>query len=210
MLAVHQILFFFAALSFFFLGLVDVAREKAPFHLLMIFAGSFGVASAVFIEENIYVSNILSCVSVHLFLCEGIALLVQTVKRDMSDEALWYKRLIIFADLEFIFGSILDLMVRKLSFEIPCSHRLLIKCFNVVYIFTLHQFSIKLSYFYLFDDTADWDTALAITWVFSAALWLHCSLIYLSIFCYDKRVEAAGPEVYEKCGDSSSNSDSIR
>ena len=122
MSGVFQVLFFFGALSFFLLGLIDLAREKAFFHLLMVLAGSFGVASAVFIEENIHVSNILSCVSVHLFLCEGIALLVQTVKRDMSDEALWYKRLIVFADLEFIFGSILDLMVRKLSFEILYSH----------------------------------------------------------------------------------------
>ena len=80
MLVVHQILFFFAALGFFFLGPVDVAREKPPFHLLMILAGSFGVASAVFIEENIYVSNSIVCVSVHLFLCEGIELLVKLSK----------------------------------------------------------------------------------------------------------------------------------
>ena len=43
----------------------------------------------------------------------------------------------------------------------------------------------KLSYFYLFDDTADWDTGLAVAWVFSTVLWLHCSLIYLCIFLYD-------------------------
>ena len=53
----------------------------------LILAESFGVASAVFIEENIYVSNSIVCVSVHLFLCEGIELLVKTVEEVMSDEA---------------------------------------------------------------------------------------------------------------------------
>ena len=44
---------------------------------------------------------------------------------------------------------------------------------------------IKLSYFYLFDDTSDWDTGLAITWVFSAVLWLNTGLIYLGVFFYE-------------------------
>ena len=56
----------------------------------MILAGSIGVASAVFIEENMYGLKyhiLCLCVSVHLFLCEGIALLVKTVEGVMSDEA---------------------------------------------------------------------------------------------------------------------------
>jgi hypothetical protein len=67
----YQIFYFFAALCFLILGMLDFVREKAPFHLLMTLAGAFGVASAIFVEEDIRISNILDCVSVHLFLFEG-------------------------------------------------------------------------------------------------------------------------------------------
>lgn len=172
----YQILYFFAALCFLGLGLLDVAREKEPFHLLMVLAGIFGVVSAIFIEENIHLSNILDCFSVHLFLLEGVAVLVQSTKRDMSCEAGWYTRLIIFADSEFITGAFLDVVVRLLSLNS--------RHFIPVIILS-SPCRRKLSYFYLFDDTADWDTGLAIAWVFSTVLWLHCSLIYLGVFMYD-------------------------
>jgi hypothetical protein len=128
--------------------LFDLAREKALFHLLVILAGLFGILSAVYLEENLNLSNILDCISVHLFLLEGVL----SVKRGLTDHDSWYKILIIFADSEFICGAVIDVV---------------------------------LSYFYLFDDTADWDVALAIVWVHSSVLWLHCSLIYVGIFVYD-------------------------
>ena len=119
----YQILYFFAAFCFLGLGLLDLTREKAPFHLLMVLAGVFGVASAIFIEENIHLSNILDCFSVHLFLLEGVAVLVQSMRRDLSGEADWYKRLIIFADMEFITGAFLDVVVRILNI---CSYTIFI------------------------------------------------------------------------------------
>ena len=60
----------------------------------------------------------------------------------------------------------------------------------------------KLSYFYLFDDTADWDTGLAITWVFSAVLWLNTGLIYLGVFLYEYDAtddEKKVGQIGEKC-----------
>jgi hypothetical protein len=44
---------------------------------------------------------------------------------------------------------------------------------------------VKLSYFYLLDNTADWDTVIAATWVLGAVLWQSCSLIYLAVFVYE-------------------------
>jgi hypothetical protein len=70
----YQLLYLFASLAFVFTGMIDLVREKKTFHLLMILAGAFGVASAVFVEEDIHLSNILDCISVHLFLLEGMRL----------------------------------------------------------------------------------------------------------------------------------------
>jgi hypothetical protein len=114
----YQILYFFASVCFVFTGVFDLAREKVPFHALMVLAGIFGVASAVYVEVNVDLSNALDSVSVHLFFLEGIVLLLHTRKLDSSEKERWYKRLIIFADSEFAFGAILDVMVRRtISFE---------------------------------------------------------------------------------------------
>ncbi|KAL7516695.1 hypothetical protein ACHAWX_001682 [Stephanocyclus meneghinianus] len=147
----YQVLYFFAALCFVFTGILDLAVEKAPLHVLMILAGSFGVASAVFVED-VRLSNILSAVSVHLFVFEGVGLLSKVRDRELLEEGKWTKRLMIFASSEFLLGAIIDVM---------------------------------LSYFYLFDDTANWDTGLMIIWVFSAVLWVHCSLVYMVVFVLD-------------------------
>ena len=111
----YQILYFFASLCFLLLGVVDLAREKAPFHLLMILAGIFGVASSVYIEEDIHLSNILDCVSVHLFLFEGISLLFKDRQRELFDEEKWTKWAFIFADSQFLLGAIIDVVVSKSS-----------------------------------------------------------------------------------------------
>ncbi|KAL7474578.1 hypothetical protein ACHAW6_000549, partial [Cyclotella cf. meneghiniana] len=147
----YQVLYFFAALCFVFTGILDLAVEKAPLHVLMILAGSFGVASAVFVED-VRLSNNLNAVSVHLFLFEGVGLLSKVRDRELLEEGKWTKRLMIFAGSEFLLGAIIDVM---------------------------------LSYFYLFDDTANWDTGLMIISVFSAVLWVHCSLVYMVVFVLD-------------------------
>ena len=109
----YQILYFFASLCFLLLGVVDLAREKAPFHFLMILAGLFGVASSVYIEEDIRLSNILDCVSVHLFLFEGIGLLFKDRQRELANEEKWAKWSIIFADSQFLLGAIIDVVVSE-------------------------------------------------------------------------------------------------
>jgi uncharacterized membrane protein SirB2 len=111
----YQILYFFAALCFIFTGILDLAREKAPFHLLMTLAGAFGVASAVFVEEDVRLSNIFDAVSVHLFLFEGVGLLSISGDLDLSEDGKWTKRLMTFANSEFVLGAILDVMVSVLS-----------------------------------------------------------------------------------------------
>lgn len=107
----YQVLYFFASSCFLLLGLIDLAREQAPFHLLMVLAGAFGVASAVFIEEDIHLSNILDCISVHLFLFEGIGLLSNSRHRELVHQEKWTKWSIIFADSQFLLGAILDVVV---------------------------------------------------------------------------------------------------
>lgn len=146
---------------------------------MMVLAGVFGVMSAVYIEENLHLSNILDCVSVHLYLFEGVAYLVQSIKRDFSDEERWYRQLILFADVEFVAGAFLDVMVRTSDRR---------RIFDTAIFFSHLLLANRLSYFYLFDETADWNTALAVTWVWSATLWLHCALIYLGVFIYDATV----------------------
>lgn len=112
----YQILYFFASVCFVFTGLFDLAQEKVPFHAFMALAGIFGVASSVYVEVNVDLSNALDSVSVHLFFLEGIVLLLHTRKLDSSEKEMWHKRLIIFANSEFTFGAILDVMVRMFNF----------------------------------------------------------------------------------------------
>jgi hypothetical protein len=71
----------------------------------MTLAGASGVASAIFVEEDIRISNILDCVSVHLFLFEGIFLLSNDRQRELADDAKWTRRSIIFADSQFVLGG---------------------------------------------------------------------------------------------------------
>jgi hypothetical protein len=113
----YQVLYFFAALCFVLVGVIDLVQEKAVFHFVMILAGLFGVISAVFVDENIRISNIMNCASVHLYVLEGAALLLQTSKRDLADKETWYKKLIILADLEFLLGAILDVIVSMHMFR---------------------------------------------------------------------------------------------
>ena len=46
-------------------------------------------------------------------------------------------------------------------------------------------YSYQLSYFDVFDNTADWDVSLMIVSIVGAVLWLHCSLIYMGEFFYE-------------------------
>ena len=112
----YQILYFFAALSFLVVGVVDLVCERRVFHVLMILAGAFGVVSAVYVEEDVRLSNILNSVSVHFYLLEGITLFGEHKRVGITAESgKWMKRSIMFGDFEFILGALLDVIVRSLS-----------------------------------------------------------------------------------------------
>ena len=108
----YQILYFSAALSFVISGLLDMVESRAVFHSLMVLAGVFGVASSIYIESDEKLSNILDCVSVHLFLLEGLALFEKENRRELSEATRWYRRTVLFANGQFILGSLLDVVVR--------------------------------------------------------------------------------------------------
>jgi hypothetical protein len=147
----YQIIYFFAALSFVLVGFLDLFREKHWFHILMILAGFFGLLSSIYVEYNVYYSNIFSSVSVHFFVFEALTLFGEHNARRESarDVPNWMKNLAMLGDLEFILGALIDVV---------------------------------LSYFYLLDDTADWDVPIMVSAIFAAVMWLHCSLIYLVFF----------------------------
>jgi len=108
----YQILFFFAALCFVGVGVLDLLRERHAFHTLMILAGVFGVVSAVYVEEDIRLSNIFNCVSVHLFLFEAVTLFGEHKRSAISSEApKWVKRCGVLGDLEFIVGAFVDVIL---------------------------------------------------------------------------------------------------
>lgn len=48
-----------------------------------------------------------------------------------------------------------------------------------------HFIFAQLSYIWIFDDTADWNTGLAITSIVASCMWLVCALIYLWAFFYE-------------------------
>jgi hypothetical protein len=106
----YQTLYFFAALSFVMTGILDMMEEKAAFYAFMILAGLFGVASAIYVKSDEHLSDVLDCISVHLFLLEGIVLFLNSYMRGV-EERRWYRRIILFSDAQFILGSFLDVMV---------------------------------------------------------------------------------------------------
>lgn len=105
----YQIIYFFGALSFVLTGIIDMWQEKAPFHALMILAGVFGVVSAFFVEEDEFLSDILDCISVHLFFLEGASMFVRD--RYVYEQGEWANWISCTADAEFVLGSILDVLV---------------------------------------------------------------------------------------------------
>ena len=113
----YQIIYFFAALCFVFDGLLDVIRTRHVIHILMMLAGIFGVVSAIYVEEDIRLSNIFECVSVHLFLGEAFAFFGEHKRMALSvDHPKWIQKSVLLADAEFTLGALLDVIVRRLYF----------------------------------------------------------------------------------------------
>jgi len=151
----YMILYFSAALCFVFVGVLDLIREKHAFHVLMIIAGLAGVASAMMVEKDVRVSDILNLVSVHFFMLEAFTLFGSHKREALAtsdSESRFMATLLAFADLLFGVGALVDVIM---------------------------------SYLFFFDDTSDWDTNLSLVSIAASVLWLLCSLIYIAVFFYE-------------------------
>lgn len=124
----YQILYFFAATCFVLVGIFDLIIERHAFHVLMILAGVFGVVSSVYVEDNLRLSNICNCVSVHFFLLEAVTLFGEHKKyrrvgvgvggaedEEEEEEERWMKNCGTLGDLEFVLGSLIDVVVSVYS-----------------------------------------------------------------------------------------------
>lgn len=101
----YQVIYFFAALGFVISGLVDLYHWRSVYALIMIFAGGFGVASAVYVEEDEDLSNKLNMVSVHLWLLEAFTIYYS---RDFFGGL---KTLLRIGDCFFIVGTLMDVVL---------------------------------------------------------------------------------------------------
>ena len=110
----YQVLYFFAALCFLLTGLLELYIERHVFHIFMVLAGAFGMASAIFVESDVMLSNIFNAVSVHLYLLEGLSWFSDFRRSAFEVEyGKWMNRFIMLADLEFVLGALADVIVRK-------------------------------------------------------------------------------------------------
>ena len=129
----YQILYFFAAFSFVVTGILDMVEDRAAFHSLMVLAGAFGVASSIYIESDEKLSNILDCVSVHLFLFEGLALFES--RRELSEATKWYRGMVLFANGQFLLGSLIDVVVRVTV--VTCLTLYFSSCYNCTLLYSI-------------------------------------------------------------------------
>lgn len=153
----YQTVYFFAALLFVVVGLMDWICERIMYHTLMIIAGLSGLVAAIFVHGDPYISNVFSTISVHFFFLEAIKMLLD--RNTMRAPLLGGKgikqnllmKVLAFANFMFIIGAGLDVV---------------------------------LSYFWLLDSTAEWDSGLNVSNIIAATAWLVCPVIYFSSTLY--------------------------
>ena len=110
----YQVIYFFAALCFLLTGFLELYIERHVFHVLMILAGAFGMASAIFVESDVMLSNIFNAVSVHLYLLEGLSWFSDFRRSAFEVEyGKWMNRFIMLGDLEFVIGALADVIARN-------------------------------------------------------------------------------------------------
>lgn len=104
----YSILYFDAALGFVIVGILDYMNSPGLLSATFIVAGLAGVASALLVEWDEWISNILNSVSVHLFLFEAIGLLY----RHGSDrDTMLLRCFILFGDVSFLAGTLGDVIL---------------------------------------------------------------------------------------------------
>ncbi|KAL3937928.1 MAG: hypothetical protein SGARI_001941, partial [Bacillariaceae sp.] len=163
----YMVLYFVAALGFLVTGILEVYAAKGHFwsivlYSVMILAALFGIASAMMVNKDEYVSIVLNAVSVHLFAVEAIAIIIQRCKSlqtvGLEEESLDDKG-------HYVRDSCVGLSI--LSWLLVGDF-----CF-----FLGTSGDVVLSYFYIFEQDYIEHAGAAIA---TAVFWLLASLIYLA------------------------------
>jgi hypothetical protein len=105
------VLWFSASFCFVLVGFLDLFREKHYFHMLIVLAGVTGCVGAFYLENNDQISAIFDTISSHLFFLEAIKMMF--FDEDILDKgaANWMYRLLFSADLMFLIGALIDIVV---------------------------------------------------------------------------------------------------
>jgi hypothetical protein len=101
----YQMIYFAAATCFLVTGILDCFRQPGFLGACFTLAGLFGMASAIFLEYDEYISNVLNSVSVHLFMVEAFYLLYR------HDYTGWIKYYILMGDLFWVGGTVTDVVI---------------------------------------------------------------------------------------------------
>lgn len=99
----YMMFYFAAAFCFLLTGLLDFIRERHWFHLIMILAASFGIASSMLIVKDERLALIFNAVSVHLFALEALFLLVH--------QGAQCRIALMVANLFFFIGTVMDVVL---------------------------------------------------------------------------------------------------
>jgi hypothetical protein len=194
----YQILYFFASLCFVAVGVLDLILERHCLHTIMILAGLFGVLSAIFVENDIRLSNVFSVVSVCLFFFEAASVFrrrkntsiveeraILSPRRNYAtaDASMSMRRALLLGDFCFMLATMFDIIVSILSL---LNFHLNTNLMLVPHLQAFLSYSLsKLEFSYVFDTTIDWDTSMMVFGIVAALLWLLCSLMYIWAFFYD-------------------------
>ena len=88
-------------------GLLDFVYRKPYFAIVMTLAGLFGLASAILVEYDEYLSAVMGSVSVHLFVVDAIEAIFWREKVGAGSVDRWLKC----ADLSFLVATLLDVIL---------------------------------------------------------------------------------------------------
>ena len=150
-------LYIFASLAFVAVGILDWMVVQKLYPILFVVAGIFGFVSALFVTRNVRYSIIFNAVSIHFFFLEAIAIVWHRVKSLQGSQG------------EGSAGN-------KEKASSSAGTGLLV--FADLAFFVGSMIELVVSYYYLFDSWADYNTALQSSNVAAQSLWVVCSLVY--------------------------------
>ena len=150
----------------------------------MILAGLFGLISALFMENDILLSNAFNLISSCLFFFEAISVFRRRKSQAaILNEATVMRRALFFGDFCFVLATILDIIVSA-PFVKSSSLPSLPNSSHTNFVSFPPQLE-KLAFMYLLDSTVDWDESIMILGIAAAVLWVLVSLVYVNEFMYE-------------------------